>query len=110
MADKYRFWPIRGTYDQIMHEPYVNGRIYFAYDTNQIILDVKGSKHIMSGGGASGSGIVYAGGTEEIKKVTCTEHDARTCNFFYTCFDLRIPLSDCEAVSQTPYRDEVPRI
>ena len=78
MADKYRFWPIRGTYDQIMHEPYVNGRIYFAYDTNQIILDVKGSKHIMSGGGASGSGIVYAGGTEEqIKKVSEDDSDFR---------------------------------
>ena len=48
-----------------MAQPYYDGKIYFAYDTNQIILDVNGSKHIMSGGGASGSGIVYANGTEE---------------------------------------------
>ena len=80
MADKIKFWPIRGTYDQIMEQPYYDGKIYFAYDTNQIILDVNGSKHIMSGGGASGSGIVYANGTEEqIRKES--EDDKETVYF-----------------------------
>ena len=65
MADKIKFWPFRGTYDQIMAQPYFDGKIYFAYDTNQIILDVKGSKHIMGGGGSTGSGIIYANGSEE---------------------------------------------
>lgn len=67
MADKIKFWPIRGTYEEIMRQPYYDGKIYFATDTNQIILDVNNSKHIMggSGGSAIGSGIVYANGTEE---------------------------------------------
>ncbi len=80
MADKVKFWPIRGTYDQIMHQPYYDGKIYFAYDTNQIILDVNNSKHIMSGGGgsATGSGIIYANGSEEqiIKKFEDIEDDS----------------------------------
>jgi len=80
MADKIKFWPIRGTYDQIMEQDYYDGKIYFAYDTNQIILDVNGSKHIMSGGGATGSGIVYADGTEEqIRKKS--EDDSDTTYF-----------------------------
>ena len=78
MADKIKFWPIRGTYDQIMKQPYYDGKIYFAYDTNQIILDVKGFKHIMGGGGSSaaGSGIIYAHGSEkQIVKVNDLEDD-----------------------------------
>lgn len=78
MADKIKFWPIRGTYDQIMQQPYYDGKIYFAYDTNQIVLDVNGSKHIMGGGGAIGSGIIYADGTEDqIKKVSEDDNDYR---------------------------------
>lgn len=61
-----------------MAEDYVDGKIYFAYDTNQIILDVNGSKHIMGGGGATGSGIVYANGTEDqIKKISEDDSDYR---------------------------------
>lgn len=77
--DKIRFWPFRGTYEQIMRQPYYDGKIYFAYDTNQIILDVNNSKHIMGGGGggASGSGIIYANGSEEqiIKKFPDNDED-----------------------------------
>ena len=66
MADKIKFWPIRGTYEQIMEQPYYDGKIYFATDTNQIILDANNSKHIMGGGGgsANGSGVTYAQGTD----------------------------------------------
>ena len=46
---------------------YYDGKIYFAYDTNHIYLDVKNSRHLMGGGGgsASGSGIIYANGSDE---------------------------------------------
>ena len=48
-----------------MAQPYYDGKLYFATDTNQIVLDVNGSKHIMGGGGSTGSGVIYAKGTEE---------------------------------------------
>ena len=49
-----------------MEQPYYDGKIYFATDTNQIILDANNSKHIMGGGGgsANGSGVTYAQGTD----------------------------------------------
>ena len=68
MADKIKFWPLRGTFDQIMAQPYGDGKIYFAVDTNQIIVDANNSKHIVAGsggGGTTGSGIVYANGSED---------------------------------------------
>ena len=64
MAEGIKFWPIRGTKEQIMAQPYYDGKIYFAYDTNEIFLDVNGSKHPMGGTGGSGSGIVYANGSD----------------------------------------------
>jgi len=73
MADKIKFWPIRGTEAQILSQPYYDGKLYFATDTNKIYLDAKGTKHLMGGGN---SGIIYARGTEEeIKKVSEDDSD-----------------------------------
>ena len=73
MADKIKFWPIRGTESQILEQPYYDGKIYFAYDTNKIYLDVDGSKHLMGGGN---SGIIYAKGTDTtIIKVSENEEE-----------------------------------
>ena len=77
MADKIKFWPIRGTEVQVLAQPYYDGKIYFATDTNKIYLDVDGTKHLMGGSG-SGSGITYANGTEEqIVKVSENVDDFR---------------------------------
>ena len=57
MADKVKFWPIRGTEEQILAQSIVDGRVYFAYDTNKIYLDASGERHPMGGGS---SGILYA--------------------------------------------------
>ena len=76
MADKIKFWPIRGTEAQILDEnicPYYDGKIYFATDTNKIYLDVNGTKHLMGGGS---SGIVYANGSDtQIVKTSADETD-----------------------------------
>ena len=75
MADKIKFWPIRGTEAQILDQPYYDGKIYFAYDTNKIYLDVDGSKHLMGGGN---SGIIYAQGTDTtISKKSENEEDTQ---------------------------------
>ena len=74
MADKIKVWPIRGTEAQILEQPYYDGKLYFAYDTNKIYLDVKGSKHLMGGGN---SGIVYANGTgDQVKKLSEDDNES----------------------------------
>lgn len=79
-----------------MEQPYYDGKLYFAYDTNQIVLDVNGSKHIMGGGGASGSGITYANGTEEqIVKVSENVDD----------FNYRISMNALENPAVEPQKD-----
>lgn len=76
MADKIKFWPIRGTEEQVKAQPYYDGKIYFTTDTNKIYLDVNGDHHLMGGGGGNGSGITYAHGTEsQIVKASGSETD-----------------------------------
>ena len=80
MADKIKFWPIRGSEAQILAQPYYDGKIYFAKDTNSIYLDVDGSRHKMGGGN---SGILYANGTEAqiVKKSEDDADKTYTMNF-----------------------------
>ena len=75
MADKIKFWPIRGTEEQILAQPIQDGKIYFAKDTDKIYLDINDSRHLM-GSGSAGSGIVYTDGSDEqIKKASENESD-----------------------------------
>ena len=73
MANEHKFWPIRGTEDQILKQPYFDGKIYFAYDTNKIYLDVNGSKHPM---GSGSSGILYAEANEDTLTKEVPEDEA----------------------------------
>ena len=73
--DKIKFWPIRGTYDQIMKQPYGDGKIYFAYDTNQIFLDVNGENKCPMGSSSS-SGILYAEADNDTLEKEIPEDDA----------------------------------
>lgn len=75
MADKIKFWPIRGTYNQIMQQPYHDGKIYFAYDTNQIFLDVNGENKCPMGSSSS-SGILYAEADNDTLEKEVPEDDA----------------------------------
>ena len=75
MADKIKFWPIRGTYAQIMEQPYYDGKIYFAYDTNQIFLDVNGENKCPMGSSSS-SGILYADADNDTLEKEDPEDDA----------------------------------
>lgn len=48
------FVPCRGLEEDIASlakVPYIDGRVYFAYDTNKIFFDAKGERHVMSGDG-----------------------------------------------------------
>ena len=73
--DKIRFWPFRGTYEQIMNQPYVDGKIYVAYDTNQIFLDVHGENKCPMGSSSS-SGILYAEADNDTLEKEVPEDDA----------------------------------
>ena len=96
MADKIKFWPIRGTEAQVLAQPVYDGKLYFTTDTNKIYLDVNGSHHLMGGAGGSGSGIIYAYGTEEqIEKVSENEDD----------FNYKILMDALEVSSVEPQKD-----
>ena len=98
MADKIKFWPIRGTEDQILAQDIVDGKIYFAYDTNKIYLDAGGERHLMGGGSGNGSGITYAHGTEsQIVKASGSETDN---NYF-------IDLEALDDSSIAPMKDDL---
>ena len=74
--DKIKFWPVRGTYEQIIKEPYCDGKIYFAYDTNQIFLDVNGENKCPMGSSSSSSGILYAEADGDTLEKEIPEDDA----------------------------------
>ena len=98
MADKIKFWPVRGTEDQILAQDIVDGKIYFAYDTNKIYLDAGGERHLMGGGSGNGSGITYAHGTEsQIVKASGSETDN---NYF-------IDLEALDDSSIAPMKDDL---
>jgi len=93
MADKIKFDPIRGTEAQILAQPYYDGKVYFATDTNKIYLDVKGTRHMMGGGS---SGIAYASGTDaNIIKVSEDDTD-RTYRITSDAFDNAIVLPQAD--------------
>ena len=98
-----------------MEQPYYDGKIYFATDTNQIILDANNSKHIMGGGGSgNGSGITYAQGTEaQIIKMSdnivlsvsgVSRTYGRRIILNEICFEVLLLVSTCEQVRQAHAR------
>lgn len=94
MADKIKFWPIRGKESKILAQPYFDGKLYFATDTNKIYLDANGTKHLMGGGGA-GSGVIYASGVAA--KLSEDEEDKQ----YVLSFD------DLENSSVAPQKDDL---
>lgn len=74
MADKIKFWPIRGTEEQIQRQPYYDGKFYFAYDTNRIFIDAEGIRHPI--GSEGNSGILYSEAGEDTLTKEIPEDDA----------------------------------
>ena len=81
MADV--FYPVKGTQAAINRMPIRDGYVYFAYDSRRIYLDKDGNRILMgnasSGGGAGGSGIIYANGSNtQIIPEDLTEREPTT--------------------------------
>lgn len=79
MAETFK--PIRGSQTAINRYPIVEGQVLFAYDSGRIYLDKNGVRYVMSskssgGGGAGGTGIIYANGLNtQIIPEDLSEHE-----------------------------------
>lgn len=96
MADKFVFQPVRCLQEKLNELPIDNGKIYFAYDTGSIYLDMADERKSM---GNSSSGIIYANAREE-EIVKVNPDDENNNNYF-------IPKNALENQAATPVIDSL---